>query len=203
VQLTWFRNPGPDHPGALNLCYNALDVHVIRGSAELPALVTPDGIRDFAKLLEQVATLAGALRMLDVKPGDHVAIGLDDPADEVLTMLACARVGAVHGSDQGGTDHALLVTSRATSRAQDGPRVRARLLRGVAVVDPERDVDWDVAVKAGRANPAPCEAVSPDAPAFVVGAEVVRVRDAVGHDSWAGRCLADLCAGLPVDVTRR
>jgi hypothetical protein len=193
VQLTWFQHPGPGQPGSLNLCYNALDVHVIRGSATAPALVTAEGTRDFAKLLEQVATLAGALRLLGVHPGDEVAIRLDDPVDALLAGLACTRLGVVHGDVAAPT---VLVTSR----DEDEPGARARLLRGVEVADPDRDVDWDTAVKAGRASPAPCEPVSPDATALVVGDEVVLVRDAVGHDSTPGRILASLCAGEPVEL---
>ena len=97
MQLSWFRKPGPGEPGSLNLCYNALDRHVIRGRATDAALITADSTRDFATLLQQVAELAGALAALGVKAGDQVATRLADPADALLAMLACDRLGAVHG----------------------------------------------------------------------------------------------------------
>ena len=34
--VTWFRAPSDDHPGILNACYNALDIHVVRGHADDP-----------------------------------------------------------------------------------------------------------------------------------------------------------------------
>ena len=34
MAVTWFRAPDGDDPGTLNACYNALDIHVIRGRAD-------------------------------------------------------------------------------------------------------------------------------------------------------------------------
>ena len=42
MEVTWFRPPGGDDPGTLNACYNALDIHVIRGRADDDA-VSLDG----------------------------------------------------------------------------------------------------------------------------------------------------------------
>jgi len=193
VELTWFRKPGTGRPGTLNLCYNALDRHVIGGAATSPALVTGLATIDFATLLERVAALAGALRVLGVQPGVLVRVELEDPADEVLAGLACARLGAVHG------DVAAPVVL-VTSRDVDEPTARVRLLRGPAPRDPERDVDWAVAVKAGREEPAPCAELRPDAPAYVDGVEVVAAADTVGHPSRFGQLLATLCAGRPIDL---
>ena len=109
MQLSWFRKPGPGEPGSLNLCYNALDRHVIRGRATDAALITDGSTRDFATLLQQVAELAGALAALGVKPGDQVATRLADPADALLAMLACDRLGAVHG--EVGTPNVLVTSS--------------------------------------------------------------------------------------------
>jgi hypothetical protein len=39
--VSWFRAPADDDPGTLNACYDALDIHVIRGRAEEIALVGP------------------------------------------------------------------------------------------------------------------------------------------------------------------
>ena len=90
-----------------------------------------------------------------------------------------------------------------TSSDEDDPTARVRVLRGVEPADPDRDVTWEVAVKAGRANPAPVEPVSPDTVAYVVGGEEILVRDAIGHDSAPGRILAQLCSGSAVDLTGR
>lgn len=83
MELSWFRRPGPQTPGTLNLCYNALDVHVVRGDLER------------VTLLEQVAALAGVLQGLGVAEGEYVAESLDDDAERALLLLALLRIGAV------------------------------------------------------------------------------------------------------------
>jgi hypothetical protein len=83
VELTWFRRPGPETPGTLNLCYNALDVHVVRGDLER------------ITLLEQVAALAGVLQGLGIAAGEYVAESLDDEDERALLLLALLRIGAV------------------------------------------------------------------------------------------------------------
>ncbi|WP_182920247.1 hypothetical protein [Nocardioides cavernaquae] len=83
MELTWFRRPGPETPGTLNLCYNALDVHVVRGDLER------------VTLLEQVAALAGVLQGLGVAEGTYVAESLDEEPERVLLLLALLRIGAV------------------------------------------------------------------------------------------------------------
>jgi hypothetical protein len=83
VELTWFRRPGPETPGTLNLCYNALDVHVVRGDLER------------ITLLEQVAALAGVLQGLGVAEGAYVAESLADADERVILLLALLRIGGV------------------------------------------------------------------------------------------------------------
>ena len=94
--VDWFVRPGPGRPGSLNLAYNALDRHVIRGLAERPALVSSDQqVQTYAELLQQVAQLGGGLRELGVTPGLPVLVGLSWGVDAVVAGLACARLGAV------------------------------------------------------------------------------------------------------------
>lgn len=88
--------------GALNLCYNALDRHVVTGHADSVALVHESpgsGVRrsmTYAELLERVAAFAGVLRTLGVQKGDRVVVVLPPVPELVVAMLACARLGAVH-----------------------------------------------------------------------------------------------------------
>ena len=94
--VDWFVRPGPGRPETLNLAYNALDRHVIRGLAERPALVSSDQqVQTYAELLQQVAQLGGGLRELGVTPGLPVLVGLSWGVDAVVAGLACARLGAV------------------------------------------------------------------------------------------------------------
>jgi acyl-CoA synthetase (AMP-forming)/AMP-acid ligase II len=98
--LDWFTRPSSSSTGTLNLAYNALDRHVVRGLADEPALLDPfaaAGTRDFysyAGLLEQVGQLGGAFRELGVTPGDTVVLALPLGPELVFALLACARLGA-------------------------------------------------------------------------------------------------------------
>ncbi len=98
----WF----PD--GRLNVCYNALDRHVVHGRADQPALVYDSpvtGRKDtytYAQLLDLVARFAGVLRDLGVTKGDRVVIYMPMIPEAAVAMLACARIGAVHSVVFGG-----------------------------------------------------------------------------------------------------
>ena len=46
--VTWFRPPIDGHPGLLNACYNALDIHVVRGRADDVAAHLDGTARTFA-----------------------------------------------------------------------------------------------------------------------------------------------------------
>ncbi len=118
--VDWFTRPrvvlGPGAPpaggwfpdGILNLCYNALDRHVVRGRADEPALVfhsARSGSRrtfSYADLLQDVGQLGGGLRELGVEPGDRVLVVMPMIPEAVLALLACARLGAVPALVPGG-----------------------------------------------------------------------------------------------------
>lgn len=111
-QLPWFRTWDRvfewDHPtfrwfvGAkTNLCYNCVDHHVVHGRAGHAALIgmNESGERrtyTYAQLLDEVKTVARALRGLGVQRGDRVAIYMPTMPEAIVAMLACARIGAIH-----------------------------------------------------------------------------------------------------------
>ncbi|USQ76905.1 propionyl-CoA synthetase [Ornithinimicrobium cryptoxanthini] len=118
-ELTWIHPPKtvlkdrapfydwfPD--GVLNVCYNALDRHVIDGRADQLALIYDSPVTGtqrsytYAELLDEVARFAGVLRDLGVSKGDRVVVYLPMIPEAVITMLACARIGAVHSVVFGG-----------------------------------------------------------------------------------------------------
>lgn len=204
MELTWFRRPGPDGPGTLNLCFNAVDLHVVHARATEPAVRTATAELDFATLLERVGALAGAMRGLGIGPGSGVVGLLDDPLDRLFLLLACLRLGAVHLDLDPVADAESIARFGphlvATSRAVDTSAAAVVLLRGLAPEDATREVDWEIAVRAGRTDPAACVDLSPDSPAYVVGGETVSLLDLTTHDSWAGRASAALCAGGPLDL---
>ncbi len=96
-------------PGAeLNTCANALDRHVADGRADQPALIYDSPVTGtqrvytYGELLDQTARFAGALRGLGVGKGDRVVLYMPMIPEAVITMLACARLGAVHSVVFGG-----------------------------------------------------------------------------------------------------
>jgi hypothetical protein len=70
------------------------------------------------------------------------------------------------------------------------------------VADGTRDLDWEVAVRAGRTDPAPCAPVPPGSTAYVAEVEVAAA-DLAGHDSDLGRDLAALADRTAVDLRDR
>lgn len=208
MDLTWFRKPGDGRPGSLNLCFNAVDRHVVHGAADEPALLVARGPVDFANLLERVGGLAGAFRALGVGPGDRVVLALTDSEDLVIAELACARLGAVYAETHGAADLAatvdrhqpvLVVTAHPPVFGAHVPA--ACLVRGVAPADPQRDLDWEVAVAAGRTDAAPCAEVSPDATAYSVAGVDVLVRKAFDPATPPGHRLERLASRAPLDLT--
>ena len=206
MQITWFRPPSGDDPGSLNLCYHAVDIAVVRGAAADPAVRHPCGELDYATLLERVAALAGAMRGLGVVPGAPVGVLLDDPLDELLAVLATARLGAVVVALHPDDPDALLVAHRPvlvlTSRRLDlsAHAPAAVLLHGPEVEVETRDLAWDVALRAGRTDPAASAPVAPGDPAYV-GVDTVAVIDVPDHPSLLGRAVSSLADRVPVDLT--
>jgi propionyl-CoA synthetase len=100
----------------LNTCFNCLDRHVASGHGARTALIYDSPmagvVRSFsyAEVLEQVAKIAGALAALGVRRGDRVVIYMPMVPEAAFTMLASARLGAVHSVVFGGFAAAELAT---------------------------------------------------------------------------------------------
>jgi len=97
----WFED------GTLNASVNCVDRHVEAGHGDRVAFHwegEPGDTRTitYADLLDEVSRAANALRALGVKRGDRVAIYLPMIPELAITMLACARIGAVHSVVFGG-----------------------------------------------------------------------------------------------------
>ncbi|MDQ3166647.1 MAG: acetate--CoA ligase [Actinomycetota bacterium] len=88
--------------GTLNAAYNCVDRHVSAGHGDKVAyhwIGEPEGdtrTLTYADLKDQVCKAAHALTELGVQSGDRVAIYLPMIPETVITMLACARLGAPH-----------------------------------------------------------------------------------------------------------
>jgi propionyl-CoA synthetase len=101
----WYRWLGG---GELNTCFNALDRWVDGGTgidqirADQPALIHDSPVTSttarytYRELRDAVAAFAGALQRLGVEKGDRVVVYMPMIPEAAITMLACARLGAVH-----------------------------------------------------------------------------------------------------------
>ncbi len=98
----WF--PG----GIVNTCYNALDRHVEAGHGDRLALIYDSPVTStvkkftYGELLDLVARCAGSLADLGISKGDRVIIYMPMVPEAVISMLACARIGAIHSVVFGG-----------------------------------------------------------------------------------------------------
>ncbi|WP_375405832.1 acetate--CoA ligase [uncultured Amnibacterium sp.] len=93
--------------GRLNVAVNCVDRHVDAGFGAQVALHwvgEPGDTRDitYAELKDEVCRAANALEELGVRAGDRVVIQLPMIPEAVVSMLACARIGAVHSVVFGG-----------------------------------------------------------------------------------------------------
>jgi propionyl-CoA synthetase len=94
--------------GVLNTCYNAVDLHVKNGRGDQTALIYDSPVTNtvqktsYRELLDRVSTFAGVLSSHGVSKGDRVIIYMPMIPEAVVSMLACARIGAVHSVVFGG-----------------------------------------------------------------------------------------------------
>ncbi|GAA3875731.1 acetate--CoA ligase [Leifsonia kafniensis] len=97
----WFED------GQLNVAYNCLDRHVLAGNGDRVALYWEGEPGDsraitYSELTAEVKRAANVLTKLGVEAGDRVAIYLPMIPEAVISMLAVARIGAVHSVIFGG-----------------------------------------------------------------------------------------------------
>lgn len=118
--LPWFRAPSTGltqsdqgreqwfSDAKMNSCYMAVDAHVDAGNGGRTALIVDSAMTgeiqhySYADLQSEVAIAAGMLLRLGVQRGDRVVIYMPMIAHALISMLACARIGAVHSVVFGG-----------------------------------------------------------------------------------------------------
>ncbi|OSM44117.1 acetate--CoA ligase [Nesterenkonia sp. PF2B19] len=93
--------------GEVNAAYNAVDRHVEAGRGDRVAIHfegEPGDSRSitYAELKDDVARAANAFESLGLAKGDRVAIYMPMIPETIVTMLACARIGAIHSVVFGG-----------------------------------------------------------------------------------------------------
>ena len=95
-QYSWFPE------GRLNAAFNCIDRHLTSGRRNKAALIW-QGEREsevrcytYQMLYTEVCRIASALSSLRVRKGDRVALYMPMIPELLISMLACARIGAIH-----------------------------------------------------------------------------------------------------------
>ncbi len=101
VEIKWFSD------GSLNVAYNCLDRHLKeRGDKTAIIWESDDPSQSksitYNELFKEVCKFSNGLRSLGVKKGDRVTIYLPMIPEAAISMLACARIGAIHSVVFGG-----------------------------------------------------------------------------------------------------
>jgi len=119
--------------GTTNIAYNAVDRHLATARRDRVALLYVNERGDerkvtYYELSREVNRMANALKKLGVEKGDRVAMYLPPCVEAMVSMLACAKIGAVHSVVYAGfsvralaeriqdADAAVLVTADGTFR---------------------------------------------------------------------------------------
>ena len=113
-RLTWFHKPNEvghfDYRevdiswylgGRINACFNCVDRHVATRGDKTALLWVKDAPGEYQhitykELQREVSRVANVLLHHGVRRGDRVCIYLPMAPELAYTMLACARIGAVH-----------------------------------------------------------------------------------------------------------
>ncbi|WP_290594338.1 MULTISPECIES: acetate--CoA ligase [unclassified Ketobacter] len=101
VHIRWYED------GTLNASANCVDRH-LASRADQPAIIwepdTPGATRiiTYQQLHDEVCRSANAMKALGVGKGDRVMIYMPMIPEAVFSMLACARLGAIHSVVFGG-----------------------------------------------------------------------------------------------------
>ena len=185
-RITWFHpyNEVFDHDydnvdfgwylgGRLNACYNCVDRHLAKRGDQDAIIWVKDQPGEYEhisyrKLKHEVSRVANVLRYHGVRRGDRICLYMPMIPELAYTMLACARIGAVHSIIFGGfsaesiRDRILDAGARVVVTANEGLRGGKRLrlketvdraVDGLDVVETvlvARRTDKEVAMKAGR-----------------------------------------------------
>ena len=102
VHIRWFIE------GKINASYNCMDRHLPKRADQTAIIWEPDDPNEqslhitYRELHDNVCKLSNALKKNGVKKGDRVTIYLPMIPEAIYSMLACARIGAIHSVVFGG-----------------------------------------------------------------------------------------------------
>ena len=101
LHIRWF------YDGTLNACYNCIDRHLDSKGDDVAIIWEGDDPANdlqltYKELHARVCKFANALKALGAKKGDRITIYMPMIPEAAISMLACARIGAIHSVVFGG-----------------------------------------------------------------------------------------------------
>ena len=107
VDFSWYLG------GRLNACYNCVDRHLENNGDKDAIIWAKDEPGEYEhisyrRLKHEVARVANVLKAHGVRKGDRIAIYMPMIPELAYTMLACARIGAIHSIIFGGFSSAAI-----------------------------------------------------------------------------------------------
>jgi len=196
VSIKWFED------GVLNLAYNCIDRHLAKRGNQTAILWEGDDPKEdkkitYRELHAEVCHFANVLKALGVKKGDRVTIYLPMIPEAAISMLACARIGAIHSVVFGGFSpdslagriedckSTIVITadeglrggkkiplkSNADAAADKAGGVKnilvVRRTGGAVAMKKDRDIYYDEIAKTVPAD-CPCEPMNAEDPLFIL-----------------------------------
>ena len=146
---SWFTG------GSLNTCYNCIDRHIKRGKGDKVAIIFDSPITNYKNkityndLYLKVSSLAASLEKQGVTKGDRVILYMPMIPEVIVSMLACARIGAIHSVVFGG-----FASKELASRIEDvTPKVIISASCGLEpnkIIDYKKILDESIAISAHK-----------------------------------------------------
>lgn len=185
AHISWFNG------GKLNVSYNCIDRHLETRGDETAIIWESDDPKDaknysYRDVHREVCRLANALKAAGVRKGDRVCMYLPMIPELAFSMLACARIGAIHSIVFAGfsadaiRDRILDCGATTVITANEGWRGGKRLALK-SIVDQA------------------CENLEVVETVFVAKRTETEVTMQAGRDVWLGEAMADQSAVCPAE----
>ena len=145
AKVSWFKD------AKLNITTNCIDRHAKKTPDKIAIIFEPNDpyeknkLFTYSELLKEVCKMANVLKSMGVKKGDRVCIYLPMIPELAFSVLACARIGAIHSVVFAGFSSQALATRIDDCKSSliitsDGSYRGKKILNLKAIVDDALDI---------------------------------------------------------------